>query len=85
VVKAQVAPDFAKSHDLFRWFWLNTDFGPRRLKEPADKVADAVRLRTSIAVKAALKELLEAPRPAEGGGRGRARQTTTVAAGGETH
>ena len=82
MAKAQSDPDFAELHDLFRWFWLSKDSGPRQLKEPPDEIADALRVRTSFAVKAALKSLLEAPGATANGGRGRARQATNAAADG---
>ena len=85
VAKSQADPDFAKSHDLFRWFWLLGDSGPRRLKEPADEIADALRIRSSLAVKAALKSLVEAPTATVSGVRGRGRQPTTAAPAGGTY
>lgn len=84
VAKAQADPNIARVHDLFRWFWLFEDSGPRRLKEPPEEIAGAVRVRTSVAVKAALKSMLEAPGVTPGRSRGRARQATSTAADGET-
>jgi hypothetical protein len=85
VAKSQADSDFAKFHDLFRWFWLLGDSGPRRLKEPADEIADALRIRSSLAVKAALKSLVEAPTATVSGVRGRGRQPTTAAPAGGTY
>jgi hypothetical protein len=85
VAKSQADPDFAKSHDLFRWFWLLGDSGPRRLKEPPVEIADALRIRSSPAVKAALKSLAEAPTATVSGVRGRGRQPTTAAPAGGTY
>ena len=84
VATAQTDADLAEKQDLFRWFWLSRSCGPRRLKEPPDEIADAVRERTSFAVKAALKSLLEAPAADAGGGRGHARRAVTAAADGGT-
>ncbi len=84
VAKAQADSDFAASHDLFRWFWLATNSGARRLMEPSDEISGAVRERTSAAVKAALKNLLEIPVAAAGGGGGRGPRAAVAAAGGGT-
>jgi hypothetical protein len=84
VAKAQADPDFAASHDLFRWFWLATNSAARRLVEPPDEISGAVRERTSAAVKAALKNLLEIPVAAAGGGGGRGPRAAVAAAGGGT-
>jgi len=82
LAKAQVDPDFAELHGLFCWFWLFGDSGQRRLKEPPDEIADAIRERTSIAVKDALKSLLEAPLANGNAGRRRSRRAANAANGG---
>jgi hypothetical protein len=61
VERAQKDPDFAEKHDLTRWFWLDEPGRSRRLMEPEQELAAAVKERESAAVKAALKGLLEAP------------------------
>jgi hypothetical protein len=85
VAKAQIDAEVAELHDLFRWFWLFTTPGRRRLKEPHFEIADTVRERTSIAVKAALKSVLEAPLANSHGGRRRGRRKARAALeGGES-
>ena len=73
VVRAQQAPHFAAKHDLARWFWLDEPRGSRRLMEPEQEQAAAVKERESAAVKAALKSLVEAPAANGGTRRGRRR------------
>jgi hypothetical protein len=70
VERAKQDHDFAAKHDLARWFWLDEPRGLRRLMEPEQEQAAAVKERESAAIKAALKSLLEAP-AANGGGRRR--------------
>jgi hypothetical protein len=72
VERAQRDHTFAIKHDLARWFWLDRPDGLRRLKEPADEELLAIRERENTAVKAALRDLLEAPVVGLGNGRGRA-------------
>jgi hypothetical protein len=62
----------AIAHQLEEVFWVENDDGkwsPR--KEPPKSIASLVSERTSIAVKAALKSLLDAPEPASGAKRSR--------------
>lgn len=56
--------EFAALHDVARWFWLATPAGPRRLAEPEAELSREVKERESAAVKAALRNLLEASQPA---------------------
>lgn len=51
----------AEHHRFERWFWLRNGAEVRRLDEPEEEVRRAIEARTSEAVKAALKSLLEAP------------------------
>lgn len=51
----------AERHGFERWFWLHDGGETRRLGEPEEELRRAVEVRTSPAVKAALKSLLEAP------------------------
>jgi hypothetical protein len=75
VERAQRDREFAAMHDLARWFWLDESGGSRRLMEPEQEQAAAVKERESAAVKAALKSLLEAPAANGGNRRGRRRTT----------
>jgi hypothetical protein len=61
VAKAIEDHAFAAAHDLARWFWRDTEDGPRRLQAPDEEIAIAVAEREKPAVKAALKALIEAP------------------------
>jgi hypothetical protein len=74
VERTQQDRDFAAKHDLARWFWLDESGRSRRLMEPEQEQAAAVKERESAAVKAALKRLLEAP-AANGGSRQGRRRT----------
>jgi hypothetical protein len=71
VSRAQQDHAFSVGHELSRWFWLETPNGPRRLREPAEERAAAIRQRQSAAVAAALAGLLAAPAPATGRSRQR--------------
>ena len=55
--------DFAVLHDLSRWFWLTTPLEYRRLSEPKAERDQEIRQRESLAVKAALLNLLDASQP----------------------
>jgi len=62
----------AIAHGLEKVFWFEDEGGKwQPYKKPQKPIADLVRERTSIAVKAALKSLLEAPEPASGAKRSR--------------
>ncbi|WP_449256346.1 BREX-1 system adenine-specific DNA-methyltransferase PglX [Bosea sp. (in: a-proteobacteria)] len=62
----------AIAHGLEDVFWFEPESGKWAKRDvPTRPVAEIVRERTSDAVKAALKELLEAPEPAAAGGRSR--------------
>jgi hypothetical protein len=62
----------AIAHGLEDVFWFEPESGKWAKRDvPKRPIAEIVRERTSDAVKAALKELLEAPEPAAAGGRSR--------------
>lgn len=64
----------AIAHDLEDVFWFEAESGKWAKRDvPTRPVNEIVRERTSDAVKAALKELLEAPEPAATGSRSRRR------------
>jgi hypothetical protein len=71
----------AMAHGLEDVFWAEGADGKRKPRPtPTRPVAEIVRERTSAAVKAALKDLLEAPLITTGGARGRVRRAASVAA-----
>ena len=78
VTRAQADARFSRGHDLFRWFWLAERTTERRLLETAAEEEKAIRDRTSVAVKDALKTLLEAPVASGIGRRGRGRAEATA-------
>lgn len=57
----------ALTFGLERWFWVETNEGMRRLREPEEELRQAIARRESVTVKAALTSLLEAPTPGAGG------------------
>jgi hypothetical protein len=62
VAKAcQSSLDFANAHEVRRFFFIDTGSGLRKRMPPAEEILREVAERTSPAVKAALKSLLEAP------------------------
>ncbi len=63
VEQAKKDYDFAVLHDLARWFWLTTPLNSRRLSEPKAEQDREIRQRESLAVKAALLNLLDASQP----------------------
>ncbi len=63
VEQAKKDYDFAVSHDLALWFWLTTPLNSRRLSEPKAERDREIRQRESLAVKAALLNLLDASQP----------------------
>jgi len=75
VPKCATDRSLAIAHGLEDVFWVEGENGkwkPRPI--PARPVEELVRERTSPAVKAALKSLLEAPAAVSSGGRGRPRR-----------
>jgi hypothetical protein len=85
VPKCATDQSLAIAHGLEGVFWVKDAIGkwkPRRT--PTSPVSEIVRERTSAAVKAALKSLLEAPSATTGGARGRVRRSASVAANGVT-
>jgi hypothetical protein len=81
VPKCATDRSLAIAHGLEDTFWVEGDDGkwmPR--STPTRSVDELVRERTSIAVKAALKSLLEAPATNGNGGRGRGRRAANAAA-----
>jgi hypothetical protein len=79
VPKCRTDRSLAIAHGLEDVFWAEGDDGkwtPR--PAPTHAVDELVRERTSIAVKAALKSLLEGPVAIANGGRGRGRKAPTL-------
>jgi hypothetical protein len=86
VPKCATDHSLAIAHGLEDLFWVEGDDGkwkPRVV--PIRAVDELVRERTSIAVKAALKSLLEAPAANGNGGRGRGRRVANAVADGGSH
>lgn len=66
VVKtAAVRPELAEKHGVRRFFWIEEDGRFRRRLSPEAEIENEIAKRTSTAVKAALKNLLEAPTTAK--------------------
>jgi hypothetical protein len=81
VPKCATDRSLAIAHGLEEIFWAEGDDGkwvPR--PAPTCPVEDLVRERASIAVKAALKNLLEAPTANANGGRARVRRVANAVA-----
>jgi hypothetical protein len=86
VPKCSTNRSLAISHGLEDVFWIEGDDGEWKVRPiPTRPVDDLVRSRTSVAVKAALRSLLEAPVANSNGGQGRARRAANAASadGGE--
>jgi hypothetical protein len=86
VPKCATNRSLAISHGLEDVFWIEGDDGEWKVRPiPTRPVDELVRSRTSVAVKAALKSLLEAPVANSNGDRGRGRRAANAAAadGGE--
>jgi hypothetical protein len=82
VPKCATDRSLAIAHGLEDVFWVERADGKRKPRStPTRPVEELVRERSSSAVKAALKSLLEAPVTTAGGGRGR-RAATAAADGG---
>jgi hypothetical protein len=84
VPKCAIDRSLAIAHGLEEVFWIEGDGGKWKPRpEPARSVTDLVSERTSTAVKAALRDMLEAPIGTMSASRGRARRnTSTVPDGG---
>jgi len=83
IPKCATDRSLAIAHGLEDVFWAEGDDGKWKPRPtPTRSVAELVRERTSIAVKAALKSLLEAPVANANGGRGRGRRFANAAADG---
>jgi hypothetical protein len=80
VPKCASQRSLAIAHGLEDVFWVEDAGGEWTLRPiPTRPVAEIVRERTSAAVKAALKSLLEAPLATTGGARGRVRRNGSIA------
>ena len=83
IPKCATDRSLAIAHGLEDVFWVEGDDGKWKPRPtPTRPVDELVRERTSIAVKAALKSLLEAPVANANGGRGRGRRAANAAADG---
>ena len=79
IPKCATDRSLAIAHSLEEVFWeehADGKWSPR--EEPTRELSDLIAERTSPAVKAALKSLLEAPVAAGNGGRGRKRRSATT-------
>jgi hypothetical protein len=86
VPKCAADRSLAIAHGLDNVFWVEGDDGKWASRlAPTRPVEDLVRERTSIAVKAALKNLLEAPAANGNGGRARGRRVANAVADGGSH
>ena len=83
VPKCATDRSLAIAHGLEDAFWVEEDDGKWKPQPvPTRPVDELVQERTSIAVKAALKSLLEAPVANGNGGRGRGRRAANAASDG---
>jgi hypothetical protein len=83
VPKCATDRSLAIAHELEDVFWAEADDGKWKARPtPTRRVDELVRERTSVAVKAALKSLLEAPVANANGGRGRGRRAANAASDG---
>ena len=83
VPKCATDRSLAIAHGLEDIFWVEGDDGKWKPRPaPTRSVDELVRERTSIAVKSALKSLLEAPVANANGSRGRGRRAANAAANG---
>jgi hypothetical protein len=83
VPKCATDRSLAIAHGLEDIFWVEGDYGNWKSRPaPTRQVEELVRERTSMAVKSALKSLLEAPVANANGGRGRRRRAVNAAANG---
>jgi hypothetical protein len=83
IPKCATDRSLAIAHGLEDIFWVEGDDGKWKPRlTPTRPVAELVRERTSVAVKSALKSLLEAPVAIANGGRGRGRRAANAAADG---
>jgi len=81
VPKCATDRSLAIAHGLEEVFWVQGDDGKwKQRPSPTRPVPELVQERTSIAVKAALKSLIEAPVASGNGGRGRGRRAANAAA-----
>jgi hypothetical protein len=86
VPKCKTDRSLAIAHGLEDVFWVEGDDGKwKPLAVPTRAIDELVRERTSIAVKAAVKSLLEAPAAGATGSRGRGRHVANAAADGGAH
>jgi hypothetical protein len=83
VPKCATDRSLAIAHGLEDVFWAEGDDGKWKPRPtPTRRIDELVRERTSVAVKAALKSLLEAPVANANGGRGRRRRAANAASDG---
>ncbi len=83
VPKCATDRSLAIAHGLDNLFWVESDDGTWQPRPtPTRAVDELVRERTSIAVKSALKSLLEAPASNANGGRARGRRVANAVADG---
>jgi hypothetical protein len=83
IPKCATDRSLAIAHGLEDTFWVAGDDGKWKPRAtPIRSVAELVRERTSVAVKSALKSLLEAPVGVANGSRGRDRKAANAAADG---
>ena len=81
IPKCRTDRSLAIAHGLEDVFWVEGDDGKWKQRvAPTRDVDELVRERTSIAVKAALKSLLEVPAASAAGSRGRGRRVANAAA-----
>jgi len=86
IAKCTSDRSLAVAHGLEGVFWVEGPDGKWQARPtPTRPVGELVSERTSIAVKAALKNLLEAPVASANGGRGRGRRFANAAADGGAH
>ena len=82
IPKCATDRSLAIAHGLEDVFWMQDDGKWKPRRSPTRQIEDLVRERTSAAVKAALKSLLEAPVANTNGGRGRRRRAANAVASG---